>query len=133
MATKLMIVDDRADSRQLMRQVAARPQDTVLEFASATEAVKALGAFQPNCVMMGVSLPPPDAFPAIKRIRKTYPEMRVVAVSSVPDAGLRQAARAAGATSYVSMENLSELYLLAAPERLAFTPIPSPKIRCRRK
>ena len=133
MAKKLMIVDDRAVSRHLVRQVAARPQDTVLEFASADEAVKALGTFKPDCVMMGVSLPPPDAVPAIKRIRKTYPEMRVVAVSSFPDTGLRQAASEAGATGYVSMENLSELYLLAAPERLAFQPAPMAKIRRKRK
>ncbi len=133
MAKKLIIVDDRAVSRQLVRQVAARPQDTVLEFASAEEAVKALGTFKPDCVMMGVSLPPPGVFPAIKRMRKTYPEMRVVAVSSFPDTELRQAASAAGATGYVSMENLSELYLLAAPERLAFQPAPRAKIRRERK
>lgn len=120
-----MIVGDHAVSRHLMRLAVATTQDTVLEFASADEAVKALGTFQPDCVMVGVSLPPPGTMPAIKRIRKTYPEMRVVAVSSFPEAGLQQAATEAGATGFVTMENLSELFLLAAPERLSLTPRPS--------
>jgi DNA-binding NarL/FixJ family response regulator len=118
MNKKFMIVDDHAISRHLVRQVAATPQDTVLEFASADEAVKAVGTFKPDCVMMGVSLPPPGTFPAIKRIRQQHPEMLVVAVSNFPETELRQAASEAGATGYVSMENLSELFLLAAPERL---------------
>ena len=133
MAKKLMIVDDRALSRHLVRQVAATSQDTVLEFASADEAVKAIGAFQPDCVMMGVNLPPPGAFPAIKRIRKIYPEVRVVAVSSFPEAELQQAASDAGASSFVTMENLSELFLLAAPERLALKPARPAKIRRKHK
>ena len=122
MARKLMIVDDHAISRHMVRQVAATPQDTVLECVSPAEAMKALGTFQPDCVMMGVSLPPPGAFPAIRHISKIYPQVRVVAVSNLPGKELRQAANAAGASGFVSMENLSELFLLAAPERLSVMP-----------
>jgi two-component system response regulator DevR len=119
MAKKLMIVDDRADSRHLVRQASATPLDTVLECATAEEAVKAVGVFKPDCVMMGVSLPAPGAYKAIRIIRKQYPELRVLAVSSRPEPELQQAASEAGAAGYVSTENLSELFLLAAPERLA--------------
>ena len=122
MAKKLMIVDDRAVSRLLVRQASATAQDTVLECASADEAVKAVGIFRPDCVMMGVSLPAPGVFQAIKKIRKTHPEVRVLAVSSLHEAGLQQAATEAGAAGYVTTENLSELFLLAAPERLASKP-----------
>jgi two-component system uhpT operon response regulator UhpA len=123
MTKKLMIVDDHALSRHLVRQVAAMPQDTVLECGSAEEALKAVGIFKPDCVMMGVSRPVPGAFQAIKTIRETHPEVRVVAVSSFPEAGLRQAAAEAGAAGYVTTENLSELFLLAAPERLTLKPV----------
>jgi len=122
MAKKFMIVDDRAVARHLVRQASATPQDTVLECASPEEAVQAAAVFQPDCVMMGVSLPAPGPFIAIKKIRKTYPEMRVLAVSSLPEPELQRAASEAGATGYVTMENLSELFLLAAPERLAANP-----------
>ena len=128
MAKKLMIVDDRAIARHLVRQASATPLDTVLECASPEEAIKAMGVFQPDCVMMGVSLPAPGTFKAIKKIRKAYPEVRVLAVSSLPEAELRQAASEAGAAAYVTAENLSELFLLAAPERLASKPAPRAKL-----
>jgi two-component system, NarL family, response regulator FusR len=129
MTRKLMIVDDHAISRHLVRQVAATPQDTVLECVSAEEALKAVGIFKPDCVVMGVSQPVPGAFQAIKRIRETHPDVRVVAVSNYHEAGLRQMASDAGASGYVTTENLSELFLLAAPERLTLKPTRRAKSR----
>jgi len=122
-----MIVDDRAVSRHLVRQASTTPLDTVLECASPEEALKAMGVFQPDCVMLGISLPAPGAFKAIKNIRKTYPEVRVLAVSSLHEPELQQAANEAGAAGYVTTENLSELFLLAAPERLAMKPVGATK------
>jgi DNA-binding NarL/FixJ family response regulator len=122
MAKKLMIVDDRALARHLVRQVAATPQDTVLECASPEEALTAVGIFLPDCVMMGVTHPAPSAFQAIRSIREAHPRMRVVAVSSVHERELRDQAHQAGASAYVSTENLSELFLVAAPERLSLRP-----------
>src|SRR5580692_2227978 len=122
MAKKMMIVDDHAIARHLIRQAAAMPQDTVLECLSPEEALKAVGIFKPDCVMMGVSRPVPGAFQAIKSIRETYPQVRVVAVSSVRENHLHQLAKEAGAAGYVTTENLSELFLLAAPERLTAKP-----------
>ena len=78
MTKKLMIVDDHAISRHLVRQVAATSQDTVLECVSADEALKAVGIFKPDCVMMGVSQPMPGAFQAIRRIRETHPDRKSV-------------------------------------------------------
>lgn len=122
MAKKLMIVDDRAVSRHLVRQAAATAHDTVLECASVAEAVKAVGTFRPDCVMMGVSAPAPGAVAAIKSIREAQPGVRVVAVSSLHEYELQRAASEAGAAGYVTTENLSELFLLAAPERVGYLP-----------
>lgn len=128
-----MIVDDRAMARHLVRQAAAMPQDTVLECASPDEALKAVGIFKPDCIMMGVSHPVPGAFKAIKNIREAYPQMRVVAVSALHENQLQQMASDAGASGYVTTENLSELYLLAAPERLTLRPARRNKTRRQKK
>lgn len=133
MAKKLLIVDDRAIARHLVRQAAATPHDTVLECATAAEAVRAIGVFQPDCVMMGISLPAPGAFTAIKSIRKKYPQVRVVAVSLIDENESRRAAAEAGAVGYVCTENLSALFLLAAPERLGLKSARAKKISRRRK
>jgi len=118
-----MIVDDRAIARHLVRQAAALPQDTVLECASPAEALTAMGIFQPDCVLINISHPLPDAFAAIKSIRETHPATRVLAVSTFREARLQQLASDAGAAGYVTTENLSELFLLAAPERLSLPPV----------
>ncbi len=117
-----MIVDNHALARHLVRQVAALPQDTVLECVSPDEALKAVPIFQPDCVVMGVSRPAPGAFQAIKRLRASHPKVRVVAVSNRPEQSLRQLAAEAGAAAFVTTENLSALFLLAAPERLTLRP-----------
>jgi DNA-binding NarL/FixJ family response regulator len=132
MVKKLMIVDEQALSRHLVRQVAAMPQDTVLECVSPDEAMKAVGIFRPDCVVMGVSRPVPSAFQAIKSIREAYPQMRVVAVSTLHENHLQQMANEAGASGYVTTENLSELFLLAAPERLTLKPARA-KVRRQKK
>lgn len=124
MAKKLMIVDERAVARHLVRKAAASPLDTVLECASPAEALKLLGTFQPDCVLLGISCPPPGAWDPIKIIRKQHPEVRIVAVNQFDERDMRHAASEAGASGYVSTENLSELFMLAAPERLAASPAP---------
>ena len=127
MAKKLMSVGDQAVARQLVSQAAALAQDIVLECAYAEDALKVVGVIQPDCVLMGISQHAPGALRAIKIIRQTHPEMRVVAVSHHNEAELHVAATEAGAAGYVSTENLSELFLRAGPELLALKPAP-----CRR-
>jgi CheY-like chemotaxis protein len=122
MAKKLMIVDDRAISRHLIRQAAATAHDTVLECASTDEALMSVGIFKPDCVVMGITPPIPRTIDAIRSIREAYPQMRVVAISNARETQLQQKAAEAGATCYVTAENLSELFLLAAPERLTSRP-----------
>jgi DNA-binding NarL/FixJ family response regulator len=119
MAMKLMIVDDHAVFRHLIRQVAATTEDTVLECVSADEALKFVGVFKPDCVTMDLQMPGMSAFKAIRQIRESHPKVRVLVVSNHDETDLRRAATEAGATGYVSKENLSELFLLAAPHRLS--------------
>jgi DNA-binding NarL/FixJ family response regulator len=119
MAKKFLIVDEHAVARHIIRKAAATPHNTVLECGSADEAHQAVGAFKPDCILMGVSLPAPNTLKVIKSIRKTYPEVRVVAVSTFDEHETRRAATEAGAAAYVTTENLSQLFMLAAPERLS--------------
>ena len=119
-----MIVDDHAVYRHLIRQVAATRNDTVLECVSADDALKSFAVFRPDCVTMDVRMPGSDAFQAIRHIRQFYPATRVLVVTAYDQEDFRRAATAAGATAFISKENLSELYLLAAPQRLNSKPPP---------
>ena len=112
-----MIVDERTVARHLVRKAAASPFDTMLECASPAEALKLLGTFQPDCVLLGISPSLAGVWEPIREIRRQHPEMRIVAVNQFDEVQMPRAADAAGASGYISTENLSELYLLAAPER----------------
>ena len=69
---------------------------------------------------MGISPPRPVTLKVIKSIRKKHPgNPRGMAVSAFDEIESRRAAAEAGAAAYETTENLSELFLLAAPERLS--------------
>ena len=114
-----MIVDDHAVFRHLIRRAVATSEDTVLECVSADDAMKYVGVFQPDCVTMDLRMPGACAFEAIRQIRETHPKARVLVVSAYDEPDFRRAAADAGAMSFVSKDNISELFLLAAPERLS--------------
>ena len=118
MPIKLMIVDDHAGMRDMIRQLIAAPGDCVLECSSGDEALASAMDFKPDCVTMDISMPGLSAFEATRRIRAMHPTARVVFVSSYDQPNYRQAAQEAGAAGYVMKENLSDLYLFVATKRL---------------
>lgn len=118
MPIKLMIVDDHAGMRDMIRRLVAAPGDLVVECNSGDEAWKFASEFKPDCVTMDVSMPGLSAFEATRRIRGMHPAARVIFVSSHDLPDFRQAAQEAGAIGYVMKENLSELYTFVATKRL---------------
>lgn len=118
MAMKLMIVDDHANMRVLIRQLIAVPGDAVVECSSGDEALKVLGDFKPDCVTMDISMPGLCAFKTTRSIRAAYPPARVIFVSSHDQPDFRRAALEAGAAGFVTKENLSELCLFVETKRL---------------
>src|SRR5262245_10613064 len=118
MALKLMIVDDHAGARNMIRRVIARSDDTVIECGSADEALGTVGTFQPDCLTMDIRMPGNSAFAAIRAIREEHPTVRIVVVTGYDQPDFRRAANDAGAAAYVAKDNLAGLYLLVAPQRL---------------
>ena len=118
MPIKLMIVDDHAGMRDMIRRLVAAPGDSIIECSSGDEAWRSASEFKPDCVTMDVSMPGLSAFEATRRIRGLYPSARVIFVSSHDLPDFRQAAQEAGAIGYVMKENLSELYTFVATKRL---------------
>lgn len=115
----LMIVDDHAGMRKLIRKLIAAPGDAVQECESGDDALVAAGWFKPDCVTMDVSMPGLSAFKATASIRTLHPSARVIFVSSHDQPDYRRAAQEVGAAGYVVKDNLSELYSFVAAKRFA--------------
>jgi CheY-like chemotaxis protein len=106
---KVMIVDDHAGVRKLIRQLVGAPDDIFFEFATGEAAVMAARVFKPDWVTMDVRLPGLGGLEAARAIHAIHPPSRIVIVTSYDEPFLRQTASELGAVAYVLKENLAEL------------------------
>lgn len=120
---KVMIVDDHAGVRNMIRQLLAAPGDSFLECATGEAAVQAAREFKPDYVTMDVRLPDLSGLEAARAIRAIHPPSRVIIVTSYDQPFLRQSAIEAGAIACIFKDNLGELRSLLG--RGAIPPSPS--------
>ena len=114
---KLMITDDHAGIRDMIRQIAGSPGDVVRECASGYEAVQLAGEFGPDWVTMDLAMPGIGGLEATRAIVSARPSTLVVVVSVHDQPELRRAAAEAGAFAFVAKDNLSELQALLKPRQ----------------
>src|SRR5690349_6028552 len=109
---RLMIVDDHAGVRKLIRQLASRADDVVRECATGDEAVRIANEFRPDLVTMDVRMPGLCGIEAARAIAAVQPSARVVMVTTHDQPDLRQAAREAGAFAYLPKDSLADIRFL---------------------
>src|SRR4051812_12288064 len=106
---KLLIVDDHAGVRAMIRQLAELPENAVQECANGESALQVVADFQPDVVTMDVRMPGLSGLEATRAISTLCPAARVVVVSAYDQPTLRAAARQAGAVDFVPKDNLEKL------------------------
>lgn len=106
---KILIADDDARMRRVIREIIAGLDMTVCEAQSGAEAFGLCMIERPDWVLMDLRMKPGDGLQATTQIKANSPEARVVIVSQYDDPELRRAAARAGACAYVLKENLHEL------------------------
>ena len=114
----LLIVDDNAAMRRLMRRVAGDLAERIEECTDGEEALEAYEQHDfggADWVLMDVEMARMDGLTATRRLRAAHPEARVIIVTKHDDESLRAAAFENGACGFVLKENLLELRLLLSP------------------
>jgi len=106
---KLLIVDDNADTRRLIRTVVRKCSEDIIEGHNGLEAISSYALHRPDWVLMDIEMQGMDGLTATKTIKHDFPEAKIIMVTMHDDARSRAAARAAGASGYVLKENLTEL------------------------
>lgn len=106
---KILIADDDARMRRVIREIIAGLDMKVCEAQSGAEAIGFYMIERPDWVLMDLRMKPGDGLEATIQIKANSPEARVVIVSQYDDQELRKAAARAGACAYVLKENLYEL------------------------
>ena len=88
----IMLLEDHADSRELLVQALRSSGADVAAFAAASEAFAALDRLQPSVIVADIALPDEDGYSFIRRVRahstpaiQTIPAIAVTAYASIPD------------------------------------------------
>lgn len=106
---KVLIVDDSAPVRRMIKTFIADLAVEIVECSDGSEALAAYREHQPEFVLMDLKMAGMDGLAATRQIRQFFPTARIVMVSQWDDSALRQEARSAGAEAYVGKSDLLPL------------------------
>jgi CheY-like chemotaxis protein len=105
----ILIVDDNAGVRRLLKRVIAEIGAAVVECSDGAHALAAYIEHRPDIVLMDVRMPLMDGLTATRQIRKHDSLARVVIVTDYDEDELRSLATESGAFGYIVKQNLTRL------------------------
>lgn len=105
----VLIADDNARFRRLLRTLLEGTTSIVAEAANGTEAVQLYHRHHPDWVLMDIRMTILDGLKATMEILAEDPAARILIVSHYDDEQSRAAAREAGAAGFVSKENIADI------------------------
>src|SRR5215210_2020341 len=100
----VLVVDDNADTRVVVRWMLERWGCRVLEASDGREAFEAVVESRPDLVLIDLMMPVMDGFDAIRSIRgrEEFSNLPIIAVTAFDRAGARDGAAEAGCDHYLS-------------------------------
>ena len=105
----LLIVDDNAKMRQLIKDYFVDEPYRVTECEDGAQALAEYEKTHPDWVLMDIQMPVMGGLEATRRIKAADPQARIIIVTQFDDAELRAEARKAGACDYVLKDDLGQL------------------------
>jgi two-component system, cell cycle response regulator DivK len=99
----ILVVEDQADSRQIIRDMLAPTDYEIIEAENGEQALAAIAKQRPDLILMDIQLPIMDGYTATRRI-KADPALQsipIIAVTSYALDGEAKIAKATGCVDYV--------------------------------
>ena len=103
MSKRILVVEDQADTRRIIRDMLASTDYEIIEAEDGEQALAAIAKQRPDLILMDVQLPIMDGYTATRRIKAgpALQSIRIIAVTSYALDGEEKTARAAGCDDYV--------------------------------
>lgn len=102
MAIKLVIVDDAPFIREVLRHSLSGPDfEIVGEAQDGVEALEVVRRTMPNIVLMDIVMPKKSGIDATKEICAEFPEVKVIACSTLDQEAIVMRALEAGCINYI--------------------------------
>lgn len=109
---KLLIVDDNAAIRHLIKSFVLPFASEIRECADGADALSAYQEQRPDLVLMDIRMNQVDGIQATKQIKTADQAAKIIMLTDYDDDELRQAAMRAGACAYALKANLLDLVRL---------------------
>ena len=103
MSKRILVVEDHADNRQIIRDMLAVTDYEITEAETGEEALASIAKQRPDLILMDIQLPTMDGYEATRRIKAdaSLRSIPIVAVTSYALTGEEKKARVAGCDDYV--------------------------------
>jgi two-component system cell cycle response regulator DivK len=100
---RILVVEDQADNRQIIRDMLAPTDYEITEVESGEGALAAIAKQMPDLILMDIQLPIMDGYTATRRIKAdpALQSIKIIAVTSYALSGEEKKAREAGCDDYV--------------------------------
>lgn len=109
MLNNLLIVEDNASMRRLIKSVVADLAVNVHECEDGAEAFAAYEELMPDWILMDVEMARKDGITATREIVESYPDAKIVILTKFETSRMRDLASNAGARNFVLKENLLKI------------------------
>jgi two-component system chemotaxis response regulator CheY len=102
MSQRILIVDDAAFMRMMVKDILVKNGfDVVGEAADGLQAIEKYAELKPDLVTMDITMPEMDGITALKEIRKTNPEAKIIMCSAMGQQAMVIDAIQAGAKDFI--------------------------------
>lgn len=101
MARSILVVDDAAFMRMMIRDILTKEGYTIHEAVNGRDAVEKYGEIKPDLITMDITMPELDGISALRAIRESDPDARVLMVSAMGQQKMIVEALEAGALDFL--------------------------------